>query len=122
MPFHFNLKPDMSEELLMAKVNLFVDPGACGFTCRIEGWRKKERTAGFKITESQCQMINQFTSAIDEVTIKDLFLPLTKNPVFVSAERACCHLACPVPTAVVKTCEKVLDLAVAKDVSFQFEK
>lgn len=106
----------------MGNVNISVDPGICGFTCNIEGWQKENRKAGFKIRDSQCQMINKLTADIDEVTIKDLFLPLTRNPVFVSAERACCHLACPVPSAVVKTCEVVLDLAIAKDVRFEFKK
>lgn len=106
----------------MSTVKLFVDPGICGFTCRIEGWQKDNRTAGFKITESQCQMINKLTARLDEVTIKDLFLPLTKNPVFLSAENACCHLACPIPSAVIKACESVMDLAIAKDVSYQFQK
>ena len=106
----------------MSKINVLVDPGVCGFTCRIQGWQKEKRSAGFKITESQCTMVNKLTDVIDEVTIKDLFLPLTKNPVFVSAERACCHSACPIPSAVVKACEVVLGLAVAKDVSFKFER
>ena len=104
----------------MHKIYLAVDPGICGFTCTIEGWRKQERVAGFKILESECEMINKLSASIDELAIKDLFLPLTRNPIFVSADRACCHTACPVPVAVVKTLEVVLGLAVAKEVSLHF--
>lgn len=104
----------------MGKTIVAVDPGVCGFTCRIEGWKKDKRTAGFKIVGSQCEMINNMTHTIDEIAIKDLFRPITRNPIFVSAEGACCHTACPVPVAVVKTLEVVLGLAVAKNVSFLF--
>jgi hypothetical protein len=104
----------------MRKINLFVDPGACGFACRIEGWRKQDRVAGFKILDSECRMINKLSAAIDELAIKDLFLPITRNPVFITAERACCHTACPVPVAIIKTLEVVLGLAVAKEVSLRF--
>jgi len=50
----------------------------------------------------------------------DLFLPKTRNPIFISADRACCHTACPVPVAIIKILEIVLGLAVTKDVSFRF--
>ena len=105
----------------MTKTILNVDPGVCGFTCRIEGCKTKDRAAGVSILESQCEMVNKLSDGIDEVSVKDMFLPLTRNPVFAAAERARCHAACPVPSAVIKTLEIVLGLAVKKDVSFKFD-
>lgn len=104
----------------MGKTELIVDPGVCGFTCRIRGWQEQERLARVEILESQCGMINKLSASIEDIAVKDLFLPLTRNPVFVSAERAGCHTACPVPVAVVKVLEIVLGLAVPKAVSFRF--
>ncbi|MDZ7695505.1 MAG: hypothetical protein U5R49_00790 [Deltaproteobacteria bacterium] len=45
----------------------------------------------------------------------------TKNPVFLCAERARCHVACPIPVSVVKAAEVALGLALPKDATLTFE-
>ncbi len=100
-------------ESIIANVN----PGVCGFNCRIEAEPAGRRSVRIMITESECTMVQKFSKLISDISLKDLFIPLTKNPVFNAAEQAGCHLACPVPVAVVKVCEVALGLAVPKDVS-----
>ena len=105
----------------MDKVCIKVDPGICGFSCRVQAWRKEKRVAGLEISGSQCEMIHELSTLLDEITIKNLFLPLTSNPIFLSAEQAGCHLACPVPVAIVKSVEAALGLSIPKDVAIQFK-
>jgi hypothetical protein len=102
------------------KICLEVDPGICGFTCRIEATCSDKRTAQTDIVGSGCSMIQQLGEMIGEVTFQDVFVPLTKNKIFLGAEKAGCHLACPVPTALVKAAEAALTLALQKDVTFKF--
>ena len=105
----------------MNNVCVTVDAGICGFTCQVKAWKKEKRMAGLEISGSECKMIQKFAAAISELSIKDLFLPLTRNPIFINAERAGCHLACPVPVAVVKAAEAALELALLKDVTLLFK-
>lgn len=105
----------------MDKVCVKVDPGICGFFCQVTAWKKEKRLAGFEISGSQCKMIQKLGAGLDEITFQEFFLPLTKNPIFLSAERAGCHQACPVPCAIVKSVEAALGLAIPKDVSIRLE-
>ncbi len=105
----------------MKKICLDVDPGICGFTCRIVATCSDKRTAKTEIVGSGCSMIQQLTEMIGEVTMQDIFVPLTQNKIFLGAEKAGCHLACPVPSALVKTAEAALTLALPKDVVFKFD-
>jgi len=97
-----------------------VDPGICGFVCAIRGWKEGGRVR-FDI-RSECEQIQELALALGPVTIKDLFLPLTRSPFFLCAEKSKCHLACPVPSSLVKTAEVVLGLALPREVMIRFLK
>ncbi len=105
----------------MKKVTASVSSGICGFSCQVEASRKTRKIAAVEIIGSQCKMINQLAEKVLEITIFDLFKPHTENPIFKSTEQAHCHLCCPVPIAIVKASEIVLDLALPKDVLIHFE-
>ena len=106
----------------MDNIFLSVQPGICGFDCKVKAQISDKRIAKIEITESDCTMIQKLSKNISEISMHDLFVPLTKNPIFIAAEQAGCHLACPVPVAVVKACEVTLGLAIQKDVSILFQK
>jgi len=99
-------------------VHVTVDPGICGFTCSIGG-QKEGRQVTFDI-QSECDQIKKLAVDLGPVTMKDLFVPLSKSPFFLSAEKSKCHLACPIPSALVKTAEVVLGLALPKEVTIRF--
>ncbi len=105
----------------MEKVTVSVSSGICGFTCQVAASRKSRKIAIIEIRGSKCKMINQLNENLREITIFDLFKPHTENPVFKSTEQAHCHPCCPVPIAIIKVSEVVLDLALPRDVSIQFE-
>ena len=95
-----------------------VDPGICGFECSITA-RKAGRGADLEI-RSDCAQITELASNLKTLSLKDLFVPYGRNPLFRCAESAGCHNACPVPAAVVKAAEVALGLALPGDVSIRF--
>lgn len=106
------------DKLVKDIVRVRVDPGICGFICSINAW-KEEKTVRFDI-QSECEQIKKISSEIGPMKMRDLFVPLTQNLIFMSAEKAKCHLACPIPSALMKSAEVVLGLALPKDVHIQF--
>jgi hypothetical protein len=106
----------------MAAVVIGVNPGVCGFDCKVTAERSEKRSARIKITGSDCTLIQKLDGRLQDISLQDLFIPLTKNPIFMAAEGAGCHLACPVPVAIVKACEVALELAVPKDAAICFLK
>ena len=105
----------------MKKVTISVTPGICGFVCKVIATRKSKRVADIEIIGSKCKMINDLGTTLPEITLFDLFKPHTKNQIFKSTEQAHCHLCCPVPIAIVKASEVVLELALPQDVIIHFE-
>jgi hypothetical protein len=87
----------------------------------VEARQQNKHHASIKISGSQCKQIRKLAENITEVTMKDLFVRHTVNPVIRAAEQAGCHLTCPVPVAVLKAAEAVLDLALPCDLRISFE-
>jgi len=105
-------------EIRPETINVTVDPGICGFVCSISAW--KEGTQVEFDIQSECDQIKNLAMRLGPVKMKDLFAPLTKSPFFLSAEKSKCHLACPIPSSLVKTAEVVLGLALPKEVTIRF--
>lgn len=103
---------------ILKHVVVEVNPGICGFDCRVTAEPAGRRAARTVVQESGCPMIRKFSDDLGEVTLQELFVPLTRNRIFRGAEKAGCHLACPVPSAVVKAAEACLELALPKAVTF----
>jgi hypothetical protein len=101
-------------------VHLKVDPGICDFTCLIHAYKDEKHTVRFEI-QSECDQIQNLAVDLGKISMKDLFLPLSRNPIFLSAEKSQCHLACPIPCSIVKAAEIALGLALPKKVTITFE-
>ena len=98
-----------------------VDAGICGFTCRIKAWKIDKRTVGLEIRESECQQIQDYSELIRQLTLNEVFMPVTRNPVYLAAEQSGCHASCPVPVAVLKAAEVAMEMALPRDASIRFE-
>lgn len=96
-----------------------VFPGNCGFSCAMRALPAGRRAVTLQL-QSDCAQIRLLGTLVPEVSLQELFLPLSRNPVFRGAERAGCHSACPIPAAIVKTAEVALGLALAQDVTIRF--
>jgi hypothetical protein len=100
---------------------LAVDPGICGFPCLVKARKLDARKVALQIAESDCGQIQRLSERLTEMSLHDLFLPATRNPVYVEAAASSCHPSCPIPAAVLKAAEVAMDMALPKDVYIRFE-
>jgi hypothetical protein len=98
-----------------------VDPGICGFPCVIKARKTGPRQVSVDISGSDCEQIQRMSERLATLSIKELFTPLSRNPVYAVAEKSGCHLSCAIPVAVVKAAEVALELALAQDIHIKFE-
>ncbi len=96
-----------------------VDPGICGFPCIIKAKKTGARTVSIEISGSECKQIQKLSGRLNEMSMHDLFKPITHNPVMVSAKSAGCHTSCTIPVAVLKTVEVAMEMALPKDVKIE---
>ncbi len=101
-------------------ITVRVEPGICGFTCEIQACRVDKRTCRLAVVQSGCDHVQRVGSGLETVSLKALFLPLDRNPVYIAVQRAGCHAACPVPAAMIKAAEVVLGLALPAPVRIDF--
>lgn len=102
------------------RTNVVVDPGICGFNCVITARQLERRTISIEITESHCEMIKQMAEGIRTISMQELFMPMTKNPVYRNAEKSGCHSSCVIPSAILKAAEVAMEMALPKDVCIRF--
>jgi len=86
----------------------------------IYAFKNGKNSIRFEI-QSDCDQIKKLARDLGEIGLKDLFLPLSRNPIFLCAEKSQCHLACPIPCSLVKAAEVALGLALPKGVMIKFE-
>ena len=97
-----------------------VRPGPCGFTCLIRVEKRGRREVSIAIEDSGCGQIQRLAERVTALTLRELFMPLTRNPVYVSAASCGCHSSCVIPAAVIKTVEVCMGMAVPSDVEMRF--
>jgi len=103
-------------------IKVTVNPGACGLITHlfIEGADVKK--VNIEI-ESQCPQIMAMKEDLQDLDgYKECFAKYVDSTVYKSAQKHCRHLACPVPTAIIKGMEAACGLAVPKDVTIQIER
>ncbi len=98
-----------------------VNPGICGFPCSIKARKKDPRMVALEITESNCKKIQKLSERLAEISLYDIFAPISRNPVYISAEKSGCHLSCVVPVAVIKAAEVAMEMALPSEVHIKFE-
>lgn len=103
------------------EICVHVMPGICGFVGVIKARKLENRKIGLQICESECEQINRLSVNLPEMDWKDLFVPMTRNPVYVSAEKSGCHPSCVIPAAMLKAAEVAMEMAIPKDVYFRFQ-
>jgi len=100
---------------------LIVDPGACGFTCKVE----VEKVDKYHVTidlQSNCKQIKNLAKEVKEIDFLEICrMPYGQNPLSQWAARCKCHPSCPIPCGIIKAVEGELGMAVKKNVSFTYE-
>jgi hypothetical protein len=102
-------------------VHVVVEPGICGFPCTIRAQKSANKTIIVEITDSECKQIQRLSTHLTEMSLRELFLPLTRNPVYIAAEKAGCHPSCAIPLAVLKAVEVAWGMALPRDVRITFK-
>ncbi len=102
-------------------ISVTVDSGICGFTCCIKARKIEKKAVGLEISESECQQIRKYSKLLQKLTLKEVFAPVTANPVYLAAEQSGCHPSCPIPAAVLKGAEVALEMALPLDACIRFE-
>jgi hypothetical protein len=117
-----NMRPEIRKTLKspVHAVQLIVDPGICGFSCTITAQKSDNRTVTVQIGNSECKQIKRLSNYLTEISLSELFLPPTRNPVYMAAEKAGCHSSCAIPVAVLKAVEVALGVALPRQVRIQF--
>lgn len=103
----------------MAKIE--VNPGICGLKTKLDINADKKKTFNVEI-DSECPHIRAMAGELKDLNgYKECFAKYSQSTVFQVAEKHCRHLACPVPTAIIKGAEVACGLAIPKDFSCSFE-
>jgi hypothetical protein len=100
---------------------VIVDSGSCGYTVTISVKMNEEKKLVVS-GETDCAMVRKM---LEEVAVLDRFAPLTgflKNPVYLAAGKHLKHVACLVPSGILKAAEVEAGMNVAKDASVKFIK
>jgi hypothetical protein len=98
-----------------------IQPGACGMLVTVEVEKKDKKTFAVTMT-SECEMVKKLGTELTELVFMDAFKRLLDNPVYTKGAACLKHVACPVPTGILKALEVEAGLAVPRDVSIVFEK
>lgn len=100
-------------------VRVTAEPGICGFSCDVEARRTGPHTVSVKI-EVECEQAQRLSGPLEKMSMKDLFAPVTRNPVFLAAQGAGCHPSCPIPIAILKAAEVAMNMALPRGVLIKF--
>ena len=106
---------------MTTSVCVTVNPGICGFPCSIKACKIDARMVALEISGSNCNQIQDLSERLREISLPDIFAPISRNPVYISAEKSGCHLSCAVPVAVIKAAEVALEMALPTEVHIKFD-
>jgi Family of unknown function (DUF6951) len=101
----------------MTKV--IVNSGACGFTVTITAEKGKDKKV-LIILDTACEMVKKLQADIASVDRMVTLTGFADNPVYRSAAKHLKHVACPVPSAILKAIETEAGMNVPKDVRIEF--
>jgi hypothetical protein len=101
----------------MTKV--LINPGACGMSATVEVEKKDGKVFAVTI-KSECKMVSELGETLTELTMMDAFKRLLDNPVYRKGAACLRHVACPVPSGILKALEVEAGLNVPKEVSITF--
>jgi hypothetical protein len=96
-----------------------VKSGACGFTVTVKAEKGKERKITVSL-DTACEMVLKMRDDISTVDRMVALVGFRENPVYQSAAKHLKHVACPVPSAILKAIETEAGMNVPKDARIEF--
>ncbi len=105
----------------MADVTVTIDAGVCRFKTVITAKQDEEMNIVYTI-KSECPKVRDLAKNLAPVPMFDaIAMPFTENAIYKESSKWLEHVACPVPSGIIKASEVAADLALKKDVSFKIE-
>ena len=101
--------------------NVSVNSGICGYSVLITALRGKDKKISISL-ETECEMVKKMLEDISTLDIMAAFTGYLNNPVYRSAAGRLKHVACPVPSAILKAVEVEISACLPKNVSITFLK
>jgi hypothetical protein len=101
----------------MTKV--IVNSGACGFTVSITAEKGKDKKILISL-DTACEMVKKMQGDIASVDRIATLVGFRDNPVYLSAAKHLKHVACPVPSAILKAIETEAGMNVPKAARIEF--
>lgn len=101
----------------MTKVIIF--SGICGFTTEVIAEKGEGKEIELRIT-TECDMVKALSEDIPFLDMIAAFTGFMNNPVYKAASRHLRHVACPVPSGILKALEVEAGLCLPRDVSIRF--
>lgn len=96
-----------------------INPGACGFSVTVE--IDKAGGKAFRLSmETECEMVRKLGQEMQELSMTDAFKGFLNNPAYQKAATCLRHVACPVPSGILKALEVEAGLNLPRDVSITF--
>ena len=104
----------------MATVEIL--PGICGLKTKLKLTADEEQTVQVEI-ESECPYVTAMQNELKDLDgYSECFAKYSSSTVYTVAEKYIKHLACPIPTAIIKGMEVACGLALPRNVSLVIEK
>lgn len=101
---------------------VIVKPGACGLESTIVATKESLKKVNIQI-ESACPHIQNMQEDLQSINgMNECFAKFGSSQIYTAANKHCKHLACPVPTGIVKVVEVACEFAVARDVEMKISK
>lgn len=99
-----------------------VKPGVCGLESKIIVNSDDGSTVDI-IIESACPHVKKMEDELQDLSgMGECFSKFSTSKVYETADKYCRHLACPVPTGIVKAIEVACGLALPRDVEIKISK
>ncbi|NIM04855.1 MAG: hypothetical protein GTO55_02795 [Armatimonadetes bacterium] len=98
-----------------------VTSGICGFKTRIKAVKGDGKNIRLSLV-SDCEMVARMQEEVAELDMMAAFIRFLDNPVYRSASRCLKHVACPVPSGILKALEVEAGLCLPKNASIVFIK
>jgi hypothetical protein len=100
---------------------VIIRSGACGFTTTVTAEKGPDKTVRITI-RSDCEQVRKMQEDIGTLERMDAFKGFAENPVYRSAARRLKHVACPVPSGILKVLEVAAGLNLPREATIVFEK
>jgi hypothetical protein len=96
-----------------------VHSGVCGFVTTVTAEKTGKRNVSVKL-DSGCEMVREMADDISSLDTMAAFTHFLQNPVYRLASRCLKHVACPVPSGILKALEVEAGLCLPRDAAIVF--